>query len=58
MRSEFNPFEKLWTFFVNYKLSPRWSVEAQTGAGQGADLIYSVERDSFSGKTTPAPAPR
>ncbi|MGE0860784.1 MAG: translocation/assembly module TamB domain-containing protein, partial [Gammaproteobacteria bacterium] len=58
VRSEFNPFERLWTFFVNYKLSPRWSVEAQTGAGQGADLIYSVERDSFSGSTTPAPAPR
>ena len=57
VRSEFNPFEKLWTFFVNYKLTPRWSVEAQTGAGQGADLIYSVERDSFSGATTPAPPP-
>jgi translocation and assembly module TamB len=61
VRSEFNPFERLWTFFLNYKLSPRWSVEAQTGAGQGADLIYSVERDSLSGadplKRDPAPRP-
>ena len=49
VRSEFNPFERVWSFFLNYKLSPRWSVEAQTGAGQGADLIYSVERDRLRG---------
>ncbi|MBK6661169.1 MAG: translocation/assembly module TamB domain-containing protein [Proteobacteria bacterium] len=61
VRSEFNPFERVWTFFLNYKLTPRWSVEAQTGAGQGADLIYSVERDTLSGaeplKRDPAPRP-
>ncbi len=60
VRSEFNPFERVWTFFLNYKLSPRWSVEAQTGAGQGADVIYSVERDTLSGAEplTQSPAPR
>jgi translocation and assembly module TamB len=59
VRSEFNPFERVWSFFLNYKLSPRWSVEAQTGAGQGADVIYSVERDRLggTGPLTPDPAP-
>jgi len=61
VRSEFNPFERVWSFFLNYKLSPRWSVEAQTGAGQGADVIYSVERDRLTGaaplKSDPAPPP-
>lgn len=59
VRSEFNPFERVWSFFLNYKLTPRWSVEAQTGAGQGADVIYSVERDPVGHapplKTDPAP---
>lgn len=60
VRSEFNPFERVWTFFLNYKLTPRWSVEAQTGAGQGADVIYSVERDTLDGTEplTNNPAPR
>ncbi len=59
VRSEFNPFERVWSFFLNYKLSPHWSVEAQTGAGQGADVIYSVERDRLRGTEplTPNPAP-
>lgn len=59
VRSEFNPFERVWSFFLNYKLSPRWSVEAQTGAGQGADVIYSVERDRLGGAepVTPNPVP-
>ena len=61
VRSEFNPFERAWSFFLNYKLASRWSVEAQTGAGQGADVIYSVERDHLSGpaelKSDPAPPP-
>ena len=61
VRSEFNPFERAWSFFLNYKLAPRWSVEAQTGAGQGADVIYSVERDRLSGsaalKSDPLPPP-
>lgn len=47
VRSDFNPFDRLWSFFVNYKLTSTWSVEAESGQRQGADLIYSFERDSL-----------
>ena len=47
VRSEFNPFDRLWSFFLNYKLTTNWSVEAQSGARQGADVIYSIERDDL-----------
>ncbi|MEX2479392.1 MAG: translocation/assembly module TamB domain-containing protein [Gammaproteobacteria bacterium] len=45
VRSEFNPFDRLWSFFLNYKLTENWSIEAESGARQGADLIYSIERE-------------
>jgi len=47
VRSEFNPFDRLWSFFLNYKLTKNWSVEAESGARQGADVIYSIERDDL-----------
>jgi autotransporter translocation and assembly factor TamB len=46
LRSGYNPFDQLWTFIVNYRLSERWALEAQTGAANSAaDIIYSVETD-------------
>ena len=47
VRSEFNPFDRLMSFFLNYKLTPSWSVEAESGVRQGADLIYSMEREEL-----------
>lgn len=47
VRSDFNPFDRLWSFFLNYKLTDAWSVEAESGQRQGADLIYGVERDTL-----------
>ena len=47
VRSEFNPFDRLMSFFLNYKLTPSWSVEAESGVRQGADLIYSIEREEL-----------
>lgn len=47
VRSDFNPFDRLWSFFLNYKLTSTWSVEAESGQRQGADLIYGVERDTI-----------
>lgn len=47
VRSDFNPFDRLWSFFLNYKLTDTWSVEAESGQRQGADLIYGVERDTL-----------
>ncbi|MFT4562968.1 MAG: translocation and assembly module TamB, partial [Gammaproteobacteria bacterium] len=43
VRTGFNPFDQLWSFFLNYKLTPRWSIEAESGERQGADLLYSIE---------------
>ena len=43
IRTGFNPFDQLWSFFLNYKLTERWSVEAESGEQQGADLLYSIE---------------
>jgi translocation and assembly module TamB len=45
VRTDFNPFDQLWSFFLNYKLTQRWSVEAESGERQGADLLYSIERE-------------
>jgi translocation and assembly module TamB len=45
MRADFNPFDRLWTIFLNYKLTKTLSVEAESGQSQGADVIYSLERD-------------
>lgn len=47
VRSEFNPFDQLWAVFVRYQLTPEWSVEGESGARQGADLIYSIEREAL-----------
>lgn len=47
VRSTFNPFDQLWAFFLNYKLTSHWSVEAESGARQGADIIYSIESESL-----------
>ena len=47
VRSEFNPFDEIWALFVNYQLTDTWSVEAESGERQGADLIYSIERDTL-----------
>lgn len=47
VRSEFNPFDRLWSVFLRYQLTPQWSVEGESGARQGADLIYSIERETL-----------
>lgn len=47
VRTDYNPFEQLWTFFLNYKLTSKWSVEAESGERQGADLLYSVEGEDL-----------
>lgn len=47
VRSEFNPFDRLWSVFVNYELTEHWSVEGESGARQGADLLYSIEREAL-----------
>ncbi|MCB1749171.1 MAG: translocation/assembly module TamB domain-containing protein [Gammaproteobacteria bacterium] len=47
VRSEFNPFDRLWSFFLNYKLTQHWAVEAESGVRQGADVIYSIEREEL-----------
>lgn len=47
VRSEFNPFDRLWSVFLRYQLTPQLSVEGESGARQGADLIYSIERETL-----------
>lgn len=47
VRSEFNPFAQVWSFFANYKLTRSLSVEAESGLRQGADLIYSIDSDTL-----------
>ncbi|HMM76250.1 MAG TPA: translocation/assembly module TamB domain-containing protein [Gammaproteobacteria bacterium] len=47
VRSEFNPFDRLWSVFLRYRLTPHLSVEGESGARQGADLIYSIEREDL-----------
>lgn len=46
-RSSFNPFDQLWSFLLNYKLTDNWSVQSESGVTQGADIIYSIESNSF-----------
>ena len=46
-RSEFNPFDQLWSVFLRYKLTEHWSVEGESGARQGADILYSIEREKL-----------
>lgn len=46
-RSSFNPFDRLWSFLLNYKLTDNWSVQTESGVTQGVDLIYSVESNTF-----------
>jgi translocation and assembly module TamB len=47
-RSSFNPFNQLWSFLVNYRLTDHWSVQSESGISQGADIIYSIETNTFS----------
>ncbi len=48
VRSSFNPFNQLWSFLMNYRLTDHWSVQTESGATQGADIIYSIETSSFA----------
>lgn len=47
-RSSFNPFDQLWSFLLNYRLTDHWSVQSESGVSQGADVIYSVETNKLS----------
>jgi translocation and assembly module TamB len=46
-KSSFNPFDQLWAFFLNYKLTDNWSVQTESGVSQGADIIYSIESNTW-----------
>ena len=37
-------FDKVNTFRVRYLMSRRWTVQAETGRGTGADVMYRLER--------------
>ena len=47
MRTQMNLFTQLWSVFLRYDLTDRWSVEAESGEQQGADIIYGLEYESF-----------
>ena len=47
VRTEMNIFDQLWSFFLRYKLTEKWSLEAESGERQGADIIYNVESESI-----------
>ncbi|MFT4584632.1 MAG: translocation and assembly module TamB [Gammaproteobacteria bacterium] len=47
VRTGFNPFDQLWSFFLNYKLTDHWSIETESGDRQGADILYSIEREEL-----------
>jgi translocation and assembly module TamB len=47
MRTEYNPFEEVFTLLLNYKLTDNWSVQTESGVTQGADIVYSVESNSI-----------
>jgi translocation and assembly module TamB len=40
-------FDNEGTLQLNYRLTDSLSVEAQSGASQGVDLIYSIEREQL-----------
>ncbi|MEO7920040.1 MAG: translocation/assembly module TamB domain-containing protein, partial [Thermoanaerobaculia bacterium] len=37
-------FDRVSTLRMNYILSRRWTVKAETGAANGADIVYTIER--------------
>jgi len=47
LRTQLDLFDQLWSFFLRYDLTQRWAVEAESGRRQGADLIYSIDRERF-----------
>ncbi|MGR8949296.1 MAG: translocation/assembly module TamB domain-containing protein [Gammaproteobacteria bacterium] len=47
VRTEMNIFDQLWSFFLRYKLTDQWSIEAESGDHQGADIIYNVEHEKL-----------
>ena len=47
-RPSFNPFDQLWTFLLNYRLTDHWSVQAESGVSQGGDIIYSIDTNKIS----------
>ena len=38
-------FDQLNTFRMRYELSRRWSLQTETGAASGADLLFTLERE-------------
>jgi hypothetical protein len=49
-------FDKVNTFRVRYLLSRQWTVQAETGRGTGADVLYRLERGE-SGLSQAWPVP-
>ena len=37
-------FDRVSTLRMNYILNRRWMVKAETGAANGADIVYTIER--------------
>lgn len=48
LRSAYNPFDQLWTFFLTYQLTKHWSIQTESGDTQGGDIIYSVESNRIT----------
>jgi translocation and assembly module TamB len=38
-------FDRISTFRARYRLSSKWTLQAETGRGTGTDVLYRVERD-------------
>ena len=39
------PIETINTFSVRYQISDKWQLKSESGEHQGADLLYTIERE-------------
>ena len=51
-------FGRVGTVLLNYRLTDHISLEAESGAGQGLDLLFSLERESLAPWVCPVPTTR
>lgn len=47
LRTQLDLFDQFWSFFLRYDLAQHWAVEAESGRRQGADVIYTIDRERF-----------
>lgn len=47
LRTELDLFDRLWSFFITYRINEHWSLEAESGVRNAAGVVYTFDREKL-----------